>query len=397
MKFPSPEKIRNGVSILLIAAFLALIWLPTLDSFFGLDKAPTPNEKRAPAKFPEFNASVEGIRQFLAGLEAYYSDHFGFRKRLIRWEHRWKRGLFKESTLSDVMIGRDGWLFYAGDNMIDHARATKSYTPDQLAAWKELLEGRRDWCAKRGIKYIFAVPPDKHSIYPEYLPEWMTRVGNQTKYDQFVAYMKAHSNVPVVDLRPALLEAKKTQRTYLFTDTHWNWYGGFIAYQTVIKNLSAQMPELKPLTVDAFEQKFRQEPGGDLAGMLGQEQSMPEKDYVLLEPKPPLQPLKIITETNLLGKKWVKGGEPMITENPHATGKAILFRDSFAGGWVPYLGYHFNKVIYLWQYNWDKAFIEKEKPEVIIDEMLERFLNRENPRELKEKDEQANATVASHQ
>jgi alginate O-acetyltransferase complex protein AlgJ len=387
---------RSATNAVLVGIFAFLLWLPTFDSFLHLDKAPTPNEKRAPAKFPAFAATFDGLRTFLAGLEAYYSDHFGFRKRLIRWEHRWKRDLFKESTLSDVMIGRDGFLFYAGDNMIEDFRGTKPFEIAQLQAWQSLLEGRRNWCARHGIKYMFVLTPDKHSVYPEFLPDWMTRVGKETRADQFINWMKAHSNVEVLDLRPPLIEAKKIQRTYLFTDTHWNFFGGFIGYQNVIETLSKQMPELKPLSLDQFEQKTTEQPGGDLAGMLGEEQTLREKNYFGLEPKPPLEALKTVTETNFLNKKWGNLAEPRITTNPRAQGKAILFHDSFALGWVPFLGYHFHQVVYIWKYNWEKTFVEREKPDVVIDEMLERFLVHENPTALKEKDEHPESTVASY-
>ncbi|WP_160164626.1 hypothetical protein [Pedosphaera parvula] len=50
---------------------------------------------------------------------------------------------------------------------------------------------------------------------------------------------------------------------------------------------------------------------------------------------------------------------------------------------IPFIGYHFNKVTYLWQDYWDVAFLEKEKPDVVIDEMLERFFCRAEPQELK--------------
>ena len=397
MKFPNPEKLQKAGAILLIAGFVALLWLPTLDSFFDLDKAPPPNEKRAPAKKPELKTeSLHSVREFLAGWEKYFSDHFGFRKRLIRWEHRWKRDLFKESTLSDVIVGRDGWLFFGGDRMIEHYRGTRLFTDEALAKWKKLLETRRDWCQQRGIKYIFVVVPDKHTIYPEYLPEWMTRVGNETKLDQFVAYMRKNSTVPVLDLRDCLLKAKEQKRVYQFTDSHWNFFGAFVAYQELVKELGHQLPSMEPKSLNDFVQKVQPKGGGDLAEMLSEAQSMPEKDYEVFEPVPPLQAIQIETVTNLLNKKWTRSAEPMVTTNPNAQGTAVMFRDSFAGGWVPFLGYNFNRVCYIWQYNWDKAFIEKERPVVVIDEMLERFLNKEHPDFLMEKDDKPSETIASH-
>ena len=81
---PSSPRIAQAMEFLLAAVFLGLILLPLADSAFGLDRAPTLNEKRMPAKFPKFVPGLGGLRAFLAGLEAYSADHFGFRKRLLR-------------------------------------------------------------------------------------------------------------------------------------------------------------------------------------------------------------------------------------------------------------------------------------------------------------------------
>jgi alginate O-acetyltransferase complex protein AlgJ len=53
----------------------------------------------------------------------------------------------------------------------------------------------------------------------------------------------------------------------------------------------------------------------------------------------------------------------------------VMFRDSFATYLIPFLGYHFQRSVYIWQRPWDLALIEREKPDVVIDEMLERYLD----------------------
>src|SRR5690242_2336853 len=142
------EKIRKGTRGVLIAAFIGLLWLPTLDSLFHLDKAPMSNENRAPAKFPALNLSLDGVRTYMTGLESYYNDHFGFRNQLVRWDHRWKHNWFKESSLSDVIIGREGWLFFCGERMIENYRGMADFKPKELQEWQALLEARRDWLAR---------------------------------------------------------------------------------------------------------------------------------------------------------------------------------------------------------------------------------------------------------
>src|SRR2546421_3554931 len=110
------EKLRAGPAWLLSAAFFILLWLPLVDWAFHLDHAPMPNEKRAPARFPDLASGARRWHQLVSDLDAYYSDHFGFRNRLIRWNNRWKRKWFKESSVADVMIGRQGWLYFTGND-----------------------------------------------------------------------------------------------------------------------------------------------------------------------------------------------------------------------------------------------------------------------------------------
>ena len=371
---------RTQKSVVFIALFLLLIWLPTLDTCFGLDRASQPNENRALTPFPELEATRPGVRQFFAGLEAYYSDHFGFRRLLIRWHNRWKHDWFEESPTSTVILGKDGWYFFASDQLIAEASAATHFDEATLRAWCDLLEARRAWLARRGIAYLFVIAPDKHTVYPEYLPDWVRRGGEATLLAELVAYVKTHSTVPILDLRPVLNEAKRTSRVFQFTDTHWTPDGAFVTYQSLVRELAKQIPRLEPLDSAQFSRVSTTKPGGDLAKALGDD-SLVEKDYAALEPIPPLANLASTSDARILPKEWVPNTEPVVTENPEATGKAIVFRDSFASDWSPFLGHHFNRIIYIWQYEWDAAFIEREKPDVVIDEVLERFLRKVNSKD----------------
>jgi alginate O-acetyltransferase complex protein AlgJ len=378
------NKIKQFKSMWLSGIFVVLVLLPTADTLFHLDHAPTPNEKREPAKFPQF-AGLGESRQFVSGLESYFNDHFGFRKRLIRTNNRWKRQLFRDAPAHDVLAGRDGWLFFVGEGTLDHAMGTALFSQEDLEAWRLLLERRRDWLASRGIKYLFVVPPDKHSVYPEYLPEWLARNIKPGKLDQFMDYMKAHSTVEVLDLRKCLIDAKPMGVNYLKTDTHWNFLGGFIGYQEVIRTLSRQIPDLKPLPLEAFRRVPIAAEAGDLCVLMG-DTSTKETQQVSLTPIPPLQPFKLTLAPDRLQQKWVPKTEPRVSLSNCEQGKVVVFRDSFAGCWEHFFGFNFKEVVYIWQYYWDPAFLDREKPDLVIDEMLQRFLCKEDPRKLMRKD-----------
>jgi alginate O-acetyltransferase complex protein AlgJ len=389
-----PDKIRQGKLWLLSLLFLALICLPTLDWIFHLDHAPMANEKRLLTKFPEFRGLAQ-LQEFITGLEGYFNDHFGFRKRLVRTYNGWRRQWFHGAPHNNVIVGRDGWLFSIADRMLDEYFGQMQFSEPDLDAWQRLLEKRRDWAARRGIKYLFVIAPDKHSIYPEYLPEWIAVAKSRKpdKTEQFMAHMRTRSTVEVLNLRQPLRDAKPLGVSYLKTDTHWNFLGGFIACQAVVRALARQVPQLKPLPLEAFERKVEIRPAGDLGGILDNSEAK-ETQMITLAPRPPLHGLQSEAVPSRLPGKWYKGGEPVVTRSESGQGKVIVFRDSFSGGFQPFLGFHFKEVLYIWQYNWDAAFLEREKPDIVVDEMLERFFNLADPNELARKD-QLSATDAS--
>lgn len=389
------RKLRAVFETLTIVAFLALLWLPTLDVFFKLDHAPTPEENRSPAQWPQFSG-IGQSRDFITGIESYFNDYFGFRKQLVRWNNQWKGRLFKDPPSQDVLIGRDGWLFYLGDGMFENWTRQASFSEQDLENWRRLLEMRRDWLRERGIKYLFVVPPDKHTVYPEYLPDWMEKSAKPSKIQQLSAYMKAYSTVEVLDLSQTLIEARKIRVVFLKTDAHWNLFGGFVAYRALVNALANQMPGLEPLPLDAYDWKLVTRPGGDLTRMLGVADSCLETQalqFVATKPLPAFEVLHKPARFHRQNAKDAKGPTYDYTFNGQASGKAIVFRDSFATSWHQFLGQNFKEVLYIWHYDWDRPLIEREKPDVVIDEMLERFFNTTDPVALARKD-QSSATNA---
>jgi alginate O-acetyltransferase complex protein AlgJ len=370
---PANSTTARWTNIILIAICAVLLWLPTLDTFFHFDHTPPFKEKRVLARFPQFKSGLGGLKKYVAGLEACFNDHFGYRNRLIFWHTKWTHDFLRSSSVPKVLIGKDGWLFWAGDQMVEHYRGVNQFTPQELEDWKTLLEHRRDWLAQRGIKYIFVIAPDKQSIYPEYLPDWMTKVRLETKLDQFFAYMHSHSTVEVLDLRPALRDAKKTAPTYFKNDAHWNFFGGFLACHEIATELSKQMPGIKPLSLDSFELKNTTRNFGDLEMFLGMD--LTDDKAVSLNPKPSLPVLGMSEQVESQQGSF-------FSTNPVIQGNAIVFRDSFAFFMEPYLGYHFGKVSYIWRQGLKAESIESEKPIVVISEMVERNFNVRDPKEL---------------
>jgi alginate O-acetyltransferase complex protein AlgJ len=168
-----PTGVSRQAKIVMVTVFLIGLWLPTLDSAFHWDQAAQVHENRLAAPFPRFSPGLAGVREFLAGLERYFNDHFGFRQRLIHWSQTWQRAWFKQTWVSRVIIGRDGWLYgaWTADPVLDHQSRTTAFTAARLREWQRLFECRRDWLRQRGIHHLVIIPPDKRTAYPAHLPE----------------------------------------------------------------------------------------------------------------------------------------------------------------------------------------------------------------------------------
>jgi hypothetical protein len=364
---PKEPKARRWTDAVLIMAFGLLLALPAADNVLHLDHSPAFNENRALAAFPTLKGSLAGLQDYVRGLDAYFNDHFGWRKQLIRWHTSVEFALFGQENSKDVLWGRDGWLYFTHTGDEPDARGSVGFSLHELEQLREALEERRDWLARHGSAFIFAVAPNKQSVYPEHLPSWAKPSGRPTRLDQFLAYMKAHSTVQVLDLRRPLQQANKMAPTYWRTDTHWNAYGGFVACEEIVRALSNSVPGLRPISLSELQLSRKPGKAGDLADCLG---ACMDDESVTLSPGPTLPSL--VETVPVPGAKW----PDYFVTNTCAAGTALVFRDSFGTAMRPFLGYHFKIVGYIWTAgDLSPGIIEQVKPEVVVSELVERNLN----------------------
>jgi hypothetical protein len=266
------------------------------------------------------------------------------------------------------MMGKDGCLFFDehGMHLAENFQGLLPFPPEELADLARYHEARRDWLASRGIQYIFAVAPDKQSIYPDLLPSWLKPTDKETKLDQFINYMREHSTVNVVDLRPALRAGRQTAPTYYKTDSHWNSFGGFIASEELAKAVTNPVRTV-PLPLDSFEFTNIPLKRGDLSLLLGVYAQEDEQGLV------PGTNLPLLMKTTVNPEFIVP---TRYTSNAWAQGTCVLFGDSFSPALQPFLGYHFKTAGYFWAPGgFDTNIIARMNPNVVISEIVERHFN----------------------
>ena len=195
--------------------------------------------------------------------------------------------------------------------------------------------------------------------------------------DQIMGYLETSSNLNVLDLRPVLQAAKKTAQVFYATDSHWNARGAFPSYQAVIERLAREFPGLKPMNASEFFAQDYTFLGGDLSYMVGLEELVTERKVFML-PKKPLSARGV--STGIFKTGYTQPAQASVMNVPGLP-KAVFFHDSYFWEVLNFLGEHFSRAVYVWvkpglgdkQSLFDKELIEAERPDVVVEQVAERF------------------------
>ena len=230
-----------------------------------------PSDNRTLASFPKRPETSAEWLAFPISLTNYLRDHFGLRNELI-FVHSELTGSVLASGNGKVLVGDDGALFYREENMLEQS-AGLLFRADRINTSAQIIAKVAVAARARGIKFLYAPPPNSSSIYPERLPRWAQNPGVKTEYDAMLSALSTRG-ILAVDLRPPLLRGKKDGVIYYRYDTHWTPRGALAAFNAIaIADGHAnwvldEEHALSPAT------EFK---GGDLARMLSLSEAVSER------------------------------------------------------------------------------------------------------------------------
>lgn len=336
---------------LVLALFFVFMLAPLTANLFGFEVFTDNFEKRLKAKFPPFNMEDKNIYRFPRRFNEYFNDHFGLRDVMIRGYVLLKDNIMHAPQINKVIMGEDDWLYYKyefadADPMATYM-GTNVMDADELVEYVRVLNNWDKWLEQRDIPMLVMIPPNKASIYPEYLPHHIKPVRKYTRTDQIIDMLGTHGDFPVVDPRQNLL-AHKDEPLFYYTDTHWTQLGAFYAYQQLVEQIAAVLPawDIQVPELDDFEWKYVRRASGDLARML-----------VNLDPT-------IDHEMTYTPKPSA------IRQGPKP--KVLMYGDSFSWALLPFLELQFDITRMPIEEVIDPTVIEAFKPDLFMFEVVER-------------------------
>jgi len=331
-------------------------------------------EKRKLAAMPSFDFDAAFLRAFPKKFEAFLNDRFAFRKDLVKGASLVKYA-FGVSNSKEVLIGKNNWLYYTDSSDMATLRHTPLFAPEEVAEWARVLEARRIWLAKHGIKFLVVIAPSKFSVYPEFVPEAYTPLNKTSRREQLISLLKKKTSVPYIDLLDTMIKARSNDQVYYKTDTHWNTIGGLVATNKILSTIKPWLPTIEETSLASFRREKHLFVNADLVDLLGLHGIITETEDLLAihprwqfsdHPKP---------DTSDRHDQYPFAQE---VDDPKLP-KAVFLRDSFMSMLKLFLGDHFRRAAYYWTQDFPTDVILQEKPDIVIEEFVERKLVGEMP------------------
>jgi alginate O-acetyltransferase complex protein AlgJ len=276
-----------------------------------------------------------------------------------------------DRVFHDALVAPDGWLVYATDRAMDKYQNVRPLTEAELTAYEKSLLDFQALVEANGAKLFLVAAPYKNTVYPEYVPAEIQKIGATSQLDQILERLTTRTSIPALDLRPAMLQAKQDVQIYYSTDTHWNDLGGFVAYQSILEALRIDFPQLSPHPVSDFKISAQEPKILDISFIIG--------STSLAEERVQLQPL--FKQTFQSDSMVLPSGRQInFARNKNLDlPTALFFHDSFLYPVMPFISEHFSRTFYVdilaGRDMLPRAWVEQIRPDVVVIVLNEHFLD----------------------
>jgi alginate O-acetyltransferase complex protein AlgJ len=331
-------------------------------------------------KYQKIEWSFTGLKKYFSNFDIWYRDNFGF-QRQYNFLHSiiyFKFGISHKPNSS--IMGKEGFLFAGNglNHVVDNYTGKTEFSQNELELFEKSFYNLKEYLAKEGIDFYFVIPPDKISVYLEFLPDYIQKLGPSPleKLSEF------NQDQQLIDLTDTLICAKNKYGNQLYqkTDTHWSLLGSYIGFRKLMSQIEKKHPEISPFRLDSFTvtQSLCEY---DLSYVLGLNGFMEDFKFHPLF----INKLDSLFRVNFNGDtisfsqfELIGVRDECVIVNKNKPLKVILIKDSFSNYWSGYFNQTFGKNMFL-HYDNERvkdlpAIIQSFKPNIVVYEMNERYI-----------------------
>lgn len=312
---------------------------------------------------------------YMQELSKYFEDRFAFRIYMVDINSRIQADIFKTSPEDDVIVGKNGWLFYS--STLDDYLGDNLSTNRELFAMAKNVKLMQDYAESKGAKFVFTIAPNKNSLYPEYMPgQYKNRIVQDASDARRLEAFLEQTKVNYVNLFLALHSDDNIY--YLKGDSHWNKVGAVKGYNAILDKAEKNHDDYS----GAKAEYVIGAAAGDLHGMLYPIKPIKEADFVYdkdytysyayCDNK---KPEKTIDETVLekAENEDVTYSE-IITRSDNGEGALLMYRDSFGNALIDLFSEEFERSYFTKLEPYDLSDVDYIGADTVVLEKVERHI-----------------------
>ncbi len=345
------QKKRIGY-LLYIMIVLGICLLPLLA--MGIRPDVGNRENRTPAPWPSLYKEDGFNWAYLQEAGDYFTDHFAFRQELVSADARIRTELFAVSPVDSVIVGKDGWLYYAAT--LDDYQHKDSVSERMLFNMAHNLALMQEYTQLLGKTFLFTVAPNKNSLYGDSMPDRLNyRLGDNSDMERLMPWLE-REKVNYVDLYE--LFRSRDEVLYYARDSHWNQKGAVLVCNALLDAAGREHENYEEIAFEKTTDYL-----GDLNLMLFPVTARPEEQ---------IRYQKEFTWEYSQGDDVEDNFIQTTCEN--GNGSLLLYRDSFGNSMLPYLAEEFRTAVFSKQVPYPMTDLVTYDPDLVIVERVERHL-----------------------
>lgn len=371
----------SRIDIVFLSGFFVFLMLPLSHiSEDGVSEQEGRVFSPHPRLWGEETLNYQYGRQF----EKWFNDHFFGRNWFISFYNGIQNAIGGKGN-KKVLIGQQDWLYIADSSAVSMYQNMNLFSEKELQTAGNKMQEFVDEAHRHGVKDVyFYFSPDKETLYPEFYPTYITKQGESSRLQQFLAFLqKEYPQLKVMSYAPSLQKIKKKgEQLFCKTGSHMTGIGSYYEYLLFMRGIKKDYPFLKILSGQDVSIQEAYDCDTDLYRMLNDKnyskRNAYHKNVIIKDPK-----AEVIEGHYRFNQSL---GDVHIYTNKEANNhlKLLFLTDSFGLRWKQYLAETFASVYNIFTaHGADYTFFEDElttiknyKPDIIVVESTERFLQR---------------------
>lgn len=339
--------------------FVSLMFVVPVIGFLSIDPSYViKSENRTLAKFPKY-----GSNDYFSDLVKWYTDRL-FGKIIISEKYfSLFNSVFADDSFSPNRLsvkGESNWFFIGDTSKFAYSQHSRE-VDFPLATINRKIAFLKDLKNSSCAPFYLVVGPDKHGIYTEYLRPYIYEPGKYRAFDKY-RHLLTENGIDYIDNLDCLKNAKKSlddkQKLYYSNDSHWNFYGAYIAFNNVMSYI---LNDYEPIKYSFI---FSSSVTGDLT------RNIVAPKHGFLDDVKVKSIQKNIKDFNVIenqGDGLVKKFENELAKDNRTV---LIMADSFGRAFAPFAIDYFKRVILLPRVETEGLslveIIKKEKPDIVL-------------------------------